>query len=72
MKLTARIKRKTSPVAKLVRRMSSGSPMIFIDPMGDSALLRRVMTAARKAGRLNYFCRVETRPAPSTYTGTIG
>lgn len=58
MKLTARIKRKTSPLAKLVRKMSAKRPMIFIDPMGDSALLHRVMAAAKKAGRANDFVRV--------------
>lgn len=58
MKLTARIKRKSAPLAKLSRKMSAKRPMIFIDPMGDSALLKRVVTAARKAGRAREFCRV--------------
>lgn len=72
MKLTARIKRKTSPVAKLVRRMSSARPMIIIDPMGDSAPLRRLMAAARTAGRLDDFYRVDAKPSRSTYTANFG
>lgn len=55
MKLTARIKRKASLVAKLARRLSLGRQVIIIDPMGDSAQLRRLMVAARKTGRLNDF-----------------
>ena len=51
MKLTARIKKKTSPMAKLIRRITSEKPTVIIDPMGDAALVRRIMTAARKAGR---------------------
>lgn len=64
MKLTARIKRKVSPVVKLARRMSRGDAMIFIDPMGDSAMLRRVMAAACKAGRLSDFCQVVAQLNP--------
>lgn len=58
MKLTARIKRKTSPLAKLIRRLTAKRPMIFVDPMGDALILKRVMTTARKAGRTQDFCRV--------------
>lgn len=72
MKLTAHIKRKTSPLAKLVRRMSSGKSIIIIDPMGDTALLRRFVAAARKAGRLPDFHRVTVKPTRSTYAGIIG
>lgn len=72
MKLTARIKRKNSPLAKLVRQMSSGRPMIFIDPMGDAALLRRAMAAARTAGRQADFVQLAPKASRSTYAGTIG
>lgn len=72
MKLTARIKRKTSLVAKLARRLSSGHSMIIVDPMGDSKLLRRLMIAAQKAGRLNDFYQVTAKPARSVYSANFG
>jgi len=34
--------------------------MFIIDPMGDAALLKRLMAAARKAGRSDDFYRVNT------------
>lgn len=46
--------------------------MIIIDPKGDSALIRRLQVAARKAGRLNDFYQVAAEPSRSTYAGTIG
>ena len=51
MKLTARIKQNTSPMAKLVRRLASGRSMLIIDPMGDAAPLKRLIAAASKSGR---------------------
>jgi hypothetical protein len=60
MKMTARIKQRTSPLAKRVRRLASGRPMIVIDPMGDAdaVFVKRLMAAARKAGRSLDFYRV--------------
>ena len=52
MKLNARIKRKQ------VRRVSAKPGVIFIDPIGDAALLSSLMAAARKAGRQDGFYRI--------------
>ncbi len=51
MKLTAKIKRKADPVAKLLRKINRAKKkgnVIIIDPMGDISVLSRLMRLSNK------------------------
>lgn len=66
MKLTAKIKRKVDPIAKLIRQLQSRKhPIIIIDPMSDSALLPKLR---RLFGKRGDFLQVTVTPkSPITF-----